>query len=119
MGPVLGSARFTGEAIVGWLEKKRDSCTGHRISVRFHKERGESKVGGWVGAAPLSAHLRPGPCVIMHCRLRRHKLFIFLKSDFGQQFKTQAVYRLRRYMYRLRRYRQQQQLLMLPHLGYI
>lgn len=22
MGPVLGSARFTGEAIVGWLEKK-------------------------------------------------------------------------------------------------
>ena len=45
--------------------------------------------------------------------------FIFLKLDFGQQFKTQAVYRLRRYMYRLRRYRQQQQLLMLPHLGYI
>ena len=40
--------------------------------MRFHKERGESKVGGWVGAAPLSAHLRPGPCVIMHCRLRRH-----------------------------------------------
>ena len=70
MGPVLGSARFTGEAIVGWLEKK-DSCTGHRISVRFHKERGESKVGGWVGAAPLSAHRRPGRCVIMHCRLRR------------------------------------------------
>ena len=62
---------------------------------------------------------REGKCVIMHCRLRRHKLFIFLKSDFGQQFKTQAVYRLRRYMYRLRRYRQQQQLLMLPHLGYI
>ena len=28
-----------------------------------------------------------GDCVIMHCRLRRHKLFIFLKSDFGQQFK--------------------------------